>query len=90
MFLEYALGGRLLDLMNKYSGKILKRDVNYYIQMILEGLLDVHEKGSIHFYLKSGNILVFLPQQGIGLPTLKIVNFGLTKQQGVKDARFGY
>ncbi|MBA0786258.1 hypothetical protein Gotri_000170 [Gossypium trilobum] len=49
MFLEYALG----------------RDVNYYAQMILEVLLDIHEKGFIHSDLKSGNILVFPPQHGI-------------------------
>ncbi|PPR85835.1 hypothetical protein GOBAR_AA34856 [Gossypium barbadense] len=41
MFFEYAPGGSLLDMMNKYGGKIPERDVNYYTQMILEGLLDI-------------------------------------------------
>ncbi|MBA0703940.1 hypothetical protein Golax_016232, partial [Gossypium laxum] len=44
MFLEYAPGVSLLDMMNKYGGKIPERDVNRYTQMILEGFLDVHEK----------------------------------------------
>ncbi|MBA0674433.1 hypothetical protein Goari_016033 [Gossypium aridum] len=90
MFLEYAPGGSLLDMMNKYGGKIPKRDVNCYTQMILEGLLDVHEKGFIHSDLELGNILAFAPQYSTHLPTLKIVDFRLAKQQGVKDTRFGF
>ncbi|MBA0646732.1 hypothetical protein Goklo_014676 [Gossypium klotzschianum] len=38
----------LLDLMNKYDGKIPEKDVNCYTQIMLEGLLGVHEKGFIH------------------------------------------
>ncbi|KAG4137714.1 hypothetical protein ERO13_D07G088533v2 [Gossypium hirsutum] len=87
MFLEYAPEGSLLDLMNKYGGKIPERDVNCYTQMILEGLLDVHEKGFIHSDLKPSNILVFTPQHGTYLPILKIADFGLAKQQGAKDTR---
>ncbi|PPD70081.1 hypothetical protein GOBAR_DD33036 [Gossypium barbadense] len=45
MFLEYASEGSLLDLMNKYGGKIPERDVNCYTQMILEGLLDIADFG---------------------------------------------
>ncbi|KAK5794794.1 hypothetical protein PVK06_036041 [Gossypium arboreum] len=37
MFIEYALRGSLLDMMNKYTDKSLERDVNYYTQMILKG-----------------------------------------------------
>ncbi|KAG8480747.1 hypothetical protein CXB51_025130 [Gossypium anomalum] len=87
MFIKYALRGSLLDLMNKYNDKILKRDVNC-TQMILKGLLDVHEKRFIHSDLKPGNILAFPPQHGTGLPTLKIVDFKLAKQRRVKDTRF--
>ncbi|KAH1046099.1 hypothetical protein J1N35_036883 [Gossypium stocksii] len=76
--------------MNKYSDKILKRDVNCYTQMILEGLLDVHEKRFIHSNLKPSNILAFPPQHDTNLPTLKIVDFRLAKQQGVKDTRFRF
>nr|KJB08636.1 hypothetical protein B456_001G094900 [Gossypium raimondii] len=90
LFLEYAPGGSLLDMMNKYGGKIPERDVNCYTQMILEGLLDVYEKGFIHSDRKLGNILAFPPQHGTHLPTLKIVDFRLAKQQGVKDTRFGF
>lgn len=77
-------------MMNKYGGKIPERDVNCYTQMILEGLLDVHEKGFIHSDRKLGNILAFPPQHGTHLPTLKIADFRLAKQQGVKDTRFGF
>ncbi|XP_012472596.1 mitogen-activated protein kinase kinase kinase 20 [Gossypium raimondii] len=90
MFLEYAPEGSLLDLMDKYGGKIPERDVNCYTQMILEGLLDVHEKGFIHSDLKPSNILVFTPQHGTYLPILKIADFGLAKQQGAKDTRSGF
>ncbi|KAK5787314.1 mitogen-activated protein kinase kinase kinase 5-like [Gossypium arboreum] len=86
----FALGCNLLDLMKKYDVKILERDVNYYAQMILEVLLDNHEKGFICSDLKPGNILVFPPQHGTSLSTLKIADFGLAKQLGVKDTRFGF
>ncbi|MBA0820608.1 hypothetical protein Gohar_028327 [Gossypium harknessii] len=90
MFLEYVPRGSLLDLMNRYGGKIPERDVNCYTQMILEGLLDIHEKGYIHSNLKPGNILVFPLQHGTGLSTLKIADFGLAKQQEIKDTRSGF
>ncbi|MBA0788664.1 hypothetical protein Gotri_011897 [Gossypium trilobum] len=90
MFLEYVPRGSLLDLMHRYGGKIPERDVNCYTQMILEGLLDIHEKGYIHSNLKPGNILVFPLQHGTGLSTLKIADFGLAKQQEIKDTRSGF
>ncbi|KAH1084312.1 hypothetical protein J1N35_024073 [Gossypium stocksii] len=90
MFLEYAPGGSLLDLMKKYGGKIPERDVNCYTQMILEGLLDIHEKGYIHSDLKPGNILVFPPQHDTRLSTLKIADFGLAKRERVQDTWIGF
>ncbi|MFQ6619486.1 hypothetical protein Gotur_001410 [Gossypium turneri] len=79
MFIENAPGGSLLDLMNTYGGKIPEMNVNCYTQMILEVLLDVHEKGFIHSDLKPSNILAFPPQHGTGLPTLKIADFGFKR-----------
>ncbi|XP_017628519.1 mitogen-activated protein kinase kinase kinase 20-like [Gossypium arboreum] len=90
IFLEYAPGGSLLDLIKKYGGKIPERDVNCYTQMILEGLLDIHEKGYIHSDLKPGNILVFPPQHCTRLSTLKIADFGLAKREGVQDTWIGF
>ncbi|XP_022747919.1 mitogen-activated protein kinase kinase kinase 17-like [Durio zibethinus] len=87
LFLEYASEGSLLDLMTEYGGKIPERDVKCYARMIVEGLVDVHKKGYIHSDLKPGNILVFPPQDSIGLNTLKIADFGLVKQYGVEDKR---
>ncbi|MBA0827021.1 hypothetical protein Goarm_011830, partial [Gossypium armourianum] len=69
----------LLDLMNKYDGKIPKIDVKCYTQMMLEGLLGVLEKGFIHSDLQPGNILNFPPQHCASLPTLNSVNGALNK-----------
>ncbi|KAB2020791.1 hypothetical protein ES319_D07G093200v1, partial [Gossypium barbadense] len=80
LFLEYAPGGSLLDMMNKYGGKIPEKD-DFWMFM---------RKGFIHSDRELGNILAFLPQHGTHLPTLKIVDFRLAKQQGVKDTRFGF
>ncbi|MBA0604655.1 hypothetical protein Godav_017305 [Gossypium davidsonii] len=66
MFLEYAPGGSLLDMMNKYGGKIPERDVNCYTQIILEGLLDVHEKGFIHSDLELGIRYYMSPESVVG------------------------
>ncbi|XP_022747915.1 cyclin-dependent kinase 7-like [Durio zibethinus] len=85
--LQQFIGGSLLDLMREYGGKIPERDVKCYARMILEGLVDIHKKGCIHSDLKPGNILVFPPQDSIGLNTLKIADFGLVKQYGVEDKR---
>ncbi|XP_022769603.1 mitogen-activated protein kinase kinase kinase 17-like [Durio zibethinus] len=85
LFLEYASGGSLLDLMNKYGGKIPECDVKDYARMILEGLVDIHNRGYIHSDLKPENILVFPSQTGSDLNTLKIADFGLARQCGEKD-----
>ncbi|KAB2006814.1 hypothetical protein ES319_D11G374000v1, partial [Gossypium barbadense] len=85
---EQGMIYNILD--EKYDVKIPERDVNYYAQMILEVLLDIHEKRFIHSDLKPGNILVFPPQHGTNLSTLKTADFGLAKQLGVKDTRFEF
>ncbi|XVF67893.1 hypothetical protein PTKIN_Ptkin10aG0158600 [Pterospermum kingtungense] len=84
LFLEYAPGGSLLDLMRDYGGKIPEKYVMFYAQMILEGLVDIHQKGYIHSDLKPENILVFPTEDG-GLPTLKIADFGLVKKYMMED-----
>lgn len=83
LFLEYASGGSMLDLMRDYGGRIPERDAMLYAKMILEGLVDIHQKGFVHSDLKPDNILVF-PKDG-DLPSLKIADFGLVKQLGVED-----
>ncbi|KAE8654944.1 putative FAD-binding Berberine family protein [Hibiscus syriacus] len=83
LFLEYASGGTLLDLMNIKGGKIPECDAKGYTRMIVEGVTDIHERGYVRSDLKPANILVF-PSHGNGI-TLKIADFGLAKHWGEKD-----
>ncbi|XVF16776.1 hypothetical protein REPUB_Repub10bG0061400 [Reevesia pubescens] len=82
LFLEYAAGGSLLNLIQYYGGKIPESDVRCYTRMILEGLCDIHEKGCVHCDLKPANILVFPSDQYGSLSTPKIADFGLAKEPG--------
>ncbi|KAE8724698.1 putative FAD-binding Berberine family protein [Hibiscus syriacus] len=90
ILLEYASGGNLEDLINKYGGDIPERDVACYTRMILEGLSSIHRKGYVHSDLKPANILVFPPHGGTGLPNLKIGDFGIAKEERVKEMGFGF
>ncbi|XP_059446328.1 mitogen-activated protein kinase kinase kinase 20-like [Corylus avellana] len=76
LFLEYAAGGTLEDLIKKESG-LCERDMRRYLRMILRGLCSVHGKGMVHCDLKPSNILVF---PGKGGDSLKIADFGLARE----------
>ncbi|KAF2309336.1 hypothetical protein GH714_001665 [Hevea brasiliensis] len=77
LLLEYAPGGSLADLINKYGGKIPECDVRRYTRMILKGLSSIHNNGYVHCDLKPANILVFPSDQQDF--QLKIADFGLAK-----------
>ncbi|XP_059451410.1 mitogen-activated protein kinase kinase kinase 17-like [Corylus avellana] len=45
LFMEYAPGGTLHDLIQRSGGKLDERDVQKFTRMILKGLRCIHEKG---------------------------------------------
>ncbi|KAK8990809.1 hypothetical protein V6N11_028769 [Hibiscus sabdariffa] len=77
LFLEYAFGGTLRDLIERYGSNIPEPVVKCYTKMLLEGLRCIHGKGYVHCDLKPENILVF-PRCDSDL-NLKIVGFGLVR-----------
>ncbi|XWS70994.1 hypothetical protein CRYUN_Cryun03dG0098600 [Craigia yunnanensis] len=86
LFLEYAPGGSLFDLMiKKYGGKIPECDARCYARMLLEGVRDIHQRGYVHCDLKPENILVFPPDQYGSINRLKIADFGLVRRPGERD-----
>ncbi|XP_022760099.1 mitogen-activated protein kinase kinase kinase 17-like [Durio zibethinus] len=86
LFLEYAPGGSLLDLMvKKYGGKIPECDVKCYTKMLLEGIRDIHDRGYVHCDLKPANILVFPPDSYGSISNLKIADFGLVRRAGERN-----
>ncbi|KAF2309389.1 hypothetical protein GH714_001874 [Hevea brasiliensis] len=85
LLLEYAPGGSLADLINKYGGKIPECDVRRYTRMILKGLSSIHNNGYVHCDLKPANILVFPSDQQDF--QLKIADFGLAKEPDEDNSR---
>ncbi|XVE85498.1 hypothetical protein DITRI_Ditri17bG0095600 [Diplodiscus trichospermus] len=85
LFLEYAAGGSLLNLINNYGGKIPESDVKCYTKIILQGLCDVHGRGYVHCDIKPANILVYPSCQPGFLCSLKIADFGTAKEPGERD-----
>ncbi|XWS75642.1 hypothetical protein CRYUN_Cryun01aG0108600 [Craigia yunnanensis] len=86
LFLEYAPGGSLLDLMiKKYGGNIPECDAKCYARMLLEGIRDIHQSGYVHCDLKPANILVYPSETYGSINNLKIADFGLARQPGGRD-----
>ncbi|XP_039040910.1 mitogen-activated protein kinase kinase kinase 17-like [Hibiscus syriacus] len=79
MFLEYASGGNLEDVINKYGGKIPEEISIVYTDDTWRAF-EHSSKRFVHSDLKPANILVFPPQDGTGLPNLKIAEFGIAKE----------
>ncbi|XP_017974524.1 PREDICTED: mitogen-activated protein kinase kinase kinase 2 [Theobroma cacao] len=83
LFLEYAPGGSLLDLINnKYGGKVPECDARCYARILVEGVRDIHERGYVHCDLKPGNVLVYPSDEYGSVSSLKIADFGLAEQPG--------
>ena len=78
LFLEYAPGGSLADLILNSGGALMESDARLYTRMIVKGLCHIHEKGYVHCDIKPSNILVF-PREGGG-NEVKISDFGLSKR----------
>ncbi|XP_059654343.1 mitogen-activated protein kinase kinase kinase 20-like [Cornus florida] len=88
LFLEYAPGGTLEQLINKRDGKLSEAEVRVYSRMILRGLLYIHEKGFVHCDIKPANILVFPTSSSppcLENNRVKIADFGLAKRTGKGD-----
>lgn len=80
LFLEYANGGDLEQLMEFSGDRIQEHEASRYTCMLLKGLCHVHRKGYVHCDLKASNILVFMSKQNGELEySLKIADFGLAK-----------
>ncbi|CAK9315269.1 unnamed protein product [Citrullus colocynthis] len=76
LFLEYANGGSLADVVRIHGGGLPEFDVRRYTKAILWGLRHVHGNGFVHCDLKLSNVLVF------GNGDVKIADFGLAKAAG--------
>ena len=78
LFLEYAPGGSLEDLIRDSGGALPESDIRLYTRMIVKGLCHIHENGYVHCDIKPSNILVFSTEGGGN--EVKIADFGLSKR----------
>ncbi|MCD7469262.1 hypothetical protein HAX54_008186 [Datura stramonium] len=85
LFLEYACGGSLHDLIiNSKKGmiKMSELEVGFYAYQLLKGIQHVHKKGWIHCDIKPANILVFDNASECNMHKLKLADFGLSLKVG--------
>ncbi|KAM3397219.1 mitogen-activated protein kinase kinase kinase 20-like [Capsicum galapagoense] len=84
LFLEYACGGSLHDLITNSKRRMIKMtelEVGFYAYQLLNGVQHVHKKGWIHCDIKPANILVFDNERD-GMHQLKLADFGLSLEVG--------
>ncbi|XP_010524977.1 PREDICTED: mitogen-activated protein kinase kinase kinase 1-like [Tarenaya hassleriana] len=94
MFMEYASGGTLIDLMcTRFNGDLPHQLIKEITRMILEGLVFIHGHGYVHCDLKPTNILVF-PREGNGTCRttyeIKISDFGLSREAMKEDNEWSW
>ncbi|CAL9012875.1 unnamed protein product [Prunus brigantina] len=82
MFMEYADGGTMRDLINNSGGSGLPEfQVRKYTEAILKGVKHIHEMGYVHCDLKPENILLVTKTDSGGSEFVpKIGDLGLTKR----------
>ncbi|KAG1347110.1 mitogen-activated protein kinase kinase kinase 18-like [Cocos nucifera] len=78
LFLEYASGGTLSDVVRRAGGSLPETTVRRFTRSLLEGLRSIHAEGYVHCDIKLQNILV----QSDG--DVRIADFGLAKKTGDK------
>ncbi|KAH0645666.1 hypothetical protein KY285_033711 [Solanum tuberosum] len=84
LFLEYASGGSLQDLINNSKRRMIQMselEVGFYTYQLLKGIQHVHKEGWVHCDIKPANILVFNNEHG-GMHKLKLADFGLSLKVG--------
>ena len=77
--MEYLEGENLADLLDRQGALEIEQAASFLMQCCL-ALAEVHVADMIHRDLKPGNI--FIAQQLDGSPTVKIVDFGISKYIG--------
>ncbi|XP_055822207.1 mitogen-activated protein kinase kinase kinase 20-like [Solanum dulcamara] len=81
LFLEYASGGSLHDLINNYKKgmrKMSELEVGFYAYQLLKGIQHIHKKGWVHCDIKPANVLVLDNAERGGMHKLKLADFGLS------------
>ncbi|KAK4728291.1 hypothetical protein R3W88_021279 [Solanum pinnatisectum] len=81
LFLEYASGGSLHDLIINSKMRRIQMsevEVGFYAYQLLKGIQHVHEKGWVHCDIKPANVLVFDNAERGGMRKLKLADFGLS------------
>ncbi|MCD7461813.1 hypothetical protein HAX54_047167 [Datura stramonium] len=81
LFLEYACGGSLHDLIINSKKRMIKMselEVRFYAYQLLKGIQHVHKKGWVHCDIKPANILVFDNANECNMHKLKLADFGLS------------
>ncbi|RZC54904.1 hypothetical protein C5167_013760 [Papaver somniferum] len=85
LFLEFASGGNLAQLLKNSGGSISESHVRFYSKSILQGLLSIHQKGFVHCDMKLQNILLCCSANGFS--ELKIADFGLAKKSDTNSEK---
>ncbi|TMW96581.1 hypothetical protein EJD97_007147 [Solanum chilense] len=81
LFLEYAYGGSLHDLIVNSKMRRIRMsevEVGFYAYQLLKGIQHVHEKGWVHCDIKPANVLIFNNAERGGMHKLKLADFGLS------------
>ncbi|XP_010534018.1 PREDICTED: mitogen-activated protein kinase kinase kinase 1-like [Tarenaya hassleriana] len=90
MFMEYASGGTLADLMDRHVNRRLPDQlIKEFTRMILEGLVVIHGHHYIQCDLKPDNILVFPREMSTcsSAYEIKISDFGLSREVKKGDSQ---
>ncbi|XP_044466714.1 mitogen-activated protein kinase kinase kinase 18-like [Mangifera indica] len=72
LFMEYAPGGSLADMIHRHGGRLDESMIASYTRQILQGLEYLHSSGLVHCDIKGRNIL-------IGEDGAKVADFGCAK-----------